>query len=256
MTTLPRPASTTRLTRAAKSSDTTPTRAQAVYAALKADVAEFRLLPGDRFTETELAERLGVSRTPVREALYQLQREGFMSVQFRNGWSVNPYDFERFENLYDLRQVLELEAVRRLCERAESLAALDSLEAYWLLTEAERDNDGASVARHDEAFHLALVEATGNPEMARVHADVTERIRIVRRLDFTQRERIETTYAEHAEILKAIRRRRTERAISLLAAHIQASRAEVRKITLHKLFEARRRGHENEPLLPTDTDNP
>lgn len=251
-----RPVSPKPPSRGAKGSDATPTRAQAVYAALKADVAEFRLLPGDRFTETELADRLGVSRTPVREALYQLQREGFMSVQFRNGWSVNPYDFERFENLYDLRQILELEAVRRLCDRAESLTALDRLEAYWLLTEAERDNDGASVARHDEAFHLALVEATGNPEMARVHADVTERIRIVRRLDFTQRERIDTTYAEHAEILRAIRRRRTERASSLLAAHIQASRAEVRKITLHKLFEARRRGREDEHTGPANLVNP
>ncbi|WP_341678593.1 GntR family transcriptional regulator [Niveibacterium sp. SC-1] len=220
------------------------TRAEAVYVSLKEDIAEFRLLPGDRFTETEVAERLGVSRTPVREALYQLQREGFLSVQFRNGWSVNPYDFERFENLYDLRQVLELEAVRRLCERSESLEALAELEAYWLLDAASRDADPHSVARQDERFHTALVAAAGNPEMARVHADVTERIRIVRRLDFTQPERVEATYREHAEILRAIRRRRTERATSLLAAHIAESRAEVRKITLHKLFEARRRARD------------
>ncbi|QSI75038.1 GntR family transcriptional regulator [Niveibacterium microcysteis] len=226
----------------ARAAEQPATRAQAVYAAIKDDIAEFRLLPGDRFTETELAERLGVSRTPVREALYQLQREGFLSVQFRNGWSVNPYDFDRFENLYDLRQLIELESVRRLCDRKESLSALTRLEAYWLLDESERDNDGRSVALQDEAFHMALVEAAGNPEMARVHADVTERIRIVRRLDFTQRERIETTYAEHAAILRAIRRRGSERATSLLAAHIEASRAEVRKITLHKLYEARRTG--------------
>ena len=218
------------------------TRAQAVYAAIKEDIAEFRLLPGDRFTETELAERLGVSRTPVREALYQLQREGFLAVQFRNGWSVNPYDFDRFENLYDLRQLLELEAVRRLCERRESLEALRALEDYWLKSADERDQDGRNVARQDEAFHTALVEAAGNPEMARVHADVTERIRIVRRLDFTQQDRVDATFSEHAAILRAIRRRSTERATSLLAAHIEASRAEVRKITLHKLFEARRAG--------------
>jgi len=220
------------------------TRAEAVYASLKEDIAEFRLLPGDRFTETELAQRLGVSRTPVREALYQLQREGFLSVQFRNGWSVNPYDFERFENLYDLRQVLELEAVRRLCERSESLDGLVELETYWLAPAETRDADPHSVARQDERFHTALVAAAGNPEMARVHADVTERIRIVRRLDFTQPERVEATYREHAEILKAIRRRRSERATSLLAAHIAESRAEVRKITLHKLFEARRQAHD------------
>lgn len=218
------------------------TRAQTVYAALKDELASFRLLPGDRFTETEVAERLGVSRTPVREALYQLQREGFLSVQFRSGWSVNPYDFERFEHLYDLRQLIELEAARRLCKRSESSPALSALETYWLAEGTARDPDGRSVARQDELFHITLVELAGNPEMARVHADVTERIRIIRSLDFTQQERIDTTYSEHAAILTAILHRRAERATSLLAAHIEASRAEVRKITLHKLYEARRQG--------------
>ncbi len=218
------------------------TRAQTVYAALKDELASFRLLPGDRFTETEVAERLGVSRTPVREALYQLQREGFLSVQFRSGWSVNPYDFERFEHLYDLRQLIELEAARRLCKRSDTPPALTALETYWLAEGDARDPDGRSVAREDEQFHITLVALAGNPEMARVHADVTDRIRIIRSLDFTQQERIDTTYAEHAAILTAILHRRAERATSLLAAHIEASRAEVRKITLHKLYEARRAG--------------
>jgi hypothetical protein len=72
-------------------------------------------VPGDRFTENEISERLGVSRTPVRQALFRLQQEGFVEVLFRSGWRVLPFDFDQFEQLYDLRMVLETTAVQRLC---------------------------------------------------------------------------------------------------------------------------------------------
>ena len=68
-------------------------RADEVYAQLKHDIGEFSLVPGDRFTETEVSERLGVSRTPVRQALFKLQQEGFVEVLFRSGWRVLPFDF-------------------------------------------------------------------------------------------------------------------------------------------------------------------
>ena len=91
------------------------------------------------------------------------------------------------------------------------------------------------MARLDEEFHTALVAAAGNPELARVHQSITERIRIVRRLDFTHPERIAYTYLEHAEILRAILSRRPARAVQLLKAHIEASKREVRNISLHRL---------------------
>ena len=72
-------------------------RADEVYAQLKRDIAGFHLVPGDRFTENELSERLGVSRTPVRQALFRLQQEGYVEVLFRSGWRVLPFDFEQFE---------------------------------------------------------------------------------------------------------------------------------------------------------------
>ena len=97
-----------------------------------------------------------------------------------------------------------------------------------------------TVDRLDEEFHGALVRAIGNAEMARVHADVTERIRIIRRLDFTKPSRVEATYDEHARILRAITRRRTDEALRLLKAHVEQSKLEVRHITLDMLYRARR----------------
>jgi DNA-binding GntR family transcriptional regulator len=216
-------------------------RADEVYQQLKRDVSEFKLVPGDRFTETEISERLGVSRTPVRQALFRMQQEGFVEVLFRSGWRVLPFDFNQFEELYDLRMVLETTAAHRLCESAVKInpAMLDELAAIWLVSQDLRSSEMAQVSRWDEAFHCALVAAAGNAEMARVHSDVTDRIRVIRRLDFTKQPRIDATYDEHAKILKAIQRKRGDQAAMLLRAHIKTSQAEVRKITLHQVHQAR-----------------
>jgi DNA-binding GntR family transcriptional regulator len=172
--------------------------------------------------------------------LSRLHREGYVEVHFRNGWSVRPFDFEQFEHLYDLRMVLETTAVRRLCENIDGAGLLCQLEQSWLIPEAARHTDDKIVADMDEAFHAALVSAAGNPEIARVHRAVTERICIIRRLDFTKPARIDYTDNEHAQILRAVLARQTNEAVMLLCTHINASKAEVREITLHRLYEARK----------------
>ena len=213
--------------------------AEQVYDTLKAQLHDFQLVPGDRFSEAELGVRLGMSRTPVREALFRLRNEGFLGVESKLGWYVQPIDFGRLEQLYDLRVVLELASVARLCASVEDTPALEALKAIWLVPPVERLTEGRAVGAHDEEFHATLVRAAGNDEMARVHWDVTERIRIIRRLDFTRPDRIEATYAEHAKILRAVIQRKAEQAQLLLKAHIEQSKAEVRKITLHTLQAAR-----------------
>ncbi|MGL9740535.1 GntR family transcriptional regulator, partial [Serratia sp. (in: enterobacteria)] len=194
---------------------------------------------GDRFSESEVAQRMAASRTPVRQAMFRLEREGYVEVLFRSGWQVRPFDFAYFEELYDLRIVLEQEAVKRLCERpaGETPGALAALSRFW--AEAPRLADGKAVSQHDEQFHQALVAAAGNGEMARIHRELTEKIRIIRRLDFTQQARVDATYREHAAILQAILQRQSGAAQTLLGEHIAVSKAEVRKITLHMLHQAR-----------------
>ena len=123
--------------------------------------------------------------------------------------------------------------------RTETVPPLEALKAIWLVPAAERLTDARLVGTHDEEFHAALVRSAGNCEISRVHWDVTERIRIIRHLDFTRGDRIEATYAEHGKILRAIIQRKADQAQMLLKAHIEQSKAEVRKITLATLHEAR-----------------
>jgi len=217
--------------------------AEQVYAVLKSQMLDFSLVPGDRFSEAELGARLGVSRTPVREALFRLRNEGLLDVESKSGWFVRPIDFDKLEQLYDLRVLLESASVARLCARPEVAPELGALKAIWLVPVAERltksADRGREVGALDEQFHATLVRAAGNEEIARVHWDVTERIRIIRRLDFTRADRIEATYAEHAKILRAILQRKADAALLLLRSHIDQSKAEVRKITLATLHETR-----------------
>jgi DNA-binding GntR family transcriptional regulator len=215
--------------------------AELAYAQLKEMIHDFQLLPGDRFSENEMGTRLGVSRTPVREALFRLRNEGFLEVESKAGWFVKPIDFDKLDQLYDLRILLEAASVARLCARADDPPELDLLKAAWLVPAAERLTTMREVGALDEQFHATLVRAAGNAEIAKVHWDVTERIRIVRRLDFTREDRIDATYVEHAKILRAVLQRKADQAQLLLKSHIEQSKAEVRKITLGTLHEARLR---------------
>jgi DNA-binding GntR family transcriptional regulator len=215
--------------------------ADSVYEQLKSELFDFRLLPGDRFSEVEVAERTNASRTPVRQALYRLHREGFLEVRPRSGWEVKPLNFEQLDALYELRILLEQAAVKRLeALEAEQLdTALAPLEKRWLVSPKKRNTCVAEVAVWDEDFHCSLVSAANNPEFVRVHWDVTERIRIVRRLDFTKPARIRVTYEEHSSILRALRQRLFDDAAEQLTVHIRISQIEARKITLFRLQNAR-----------------
>jgi DNA-binding GntR family transcriptional regulator len=222
------------------STPTPATLAEQAYEQIKRMIFEFALLPGDRFSESELTQRINVSRTPLRQALQRLEREGFLQVFPKLGWQVAPLDFEVFDELYDLRVLIECHAAQRLAESLDR-PALKALNEVWLVPEAERADDGDAVGRLDEQFHATLVQGGGNREMARVHREITDRIRIIRRLDFTKPARVAATYDEHARILRAITRRRADEAQRLLRAHIEQSKLEVRHITLDTLYRLRQR---------------
>lgn len=209
-----------------------------IYARVKQDIFEYRLLPGDHFTETEIAERTDASRTPVREALARLQRDGFVQVHFRNGWQVKPLDFDLIDQLYDIRTILEMAAVEKLCSM-EKPPNLADLKKVWLVSPEERLSDGPTVCALDERFHEQIVEAAGNAEMARMHHEITERIRVVRHLDFIKPDRVDATYQEHGQILWNLIRRNLPRTRLLLTSHIDGSKSSVQKITLHMLHRAK-----------------
>jgi len=212
--------------------------ADRVYEALKDDIFEFRLIPGDKFSEGDVGTRLDASRTPVREALYRLQREGFVEVLFRSGWQVKPFDFQQVEELYDLRITLERAAMHKICQQPEIPQTVRTLTAIWNPDHPSERAVGSTVRALDESFHCDLVATAGNREMTRIHREITDRLRIIRRLDFTRDDRIDATYREHAQILEAIRSGHAIDAADRLTSHIRISQKAVREITMEKIREA------------------
>ncbi|XTZ40202.1 GntR family transcriptional regulator [Salmonella enterica] len=212
--------------------------AERIYSELKNDIFDFRLMPGAHFSESEISERMSASRTPVRQALFWLEHEGYVQVYSRSGWQVKPFDFTYFEALYDFRIVLEREAVRRLCGMPPGICSehLAPLVSFWI--DSPRMAPSKALSQQDEQFHTTLVRSSGNSEMVRVHIDLTEKMRIIRHLDFTRDDRVDATYNEHARILQAILKQQTAEAQHILTGHISQSKAEVRKITLHMLQQA------------------
>lgn len=214
--------------------------AEQVYQSVKQSIFDFEYIPGDRFTEQEIAERHGTSRTPVRDALYRLEREGYLQVAFRSGWNVRPFDFKRFGELYDVRVILEQAAIKQLCENGDPNEILP-LRDIWCVPAEARLTDGPVLHELDETFHRTLVATARNAELSKMHMEVSEKIRIVRRLDFTSQNRMDITYDEHSNILNLIARRKTAQAVMAIRAHIEGSKAAVQMITLHMLHEARAR---------------
>jgi DNA-binding GntR family transcriptional regulator len=206
-----------------------------VYQRIKDDIFEFRMPPGERYSEQALATALGVSRTPLRFALHVLAKEGYLDrVDGHSSWQVKPLDLDYYEDLYDFRMSIETVAVRRLCA-ADLMAELLERAAFWRVPKKQRVPDGKQVAHADELFHRNLVELAGNREMLRTFDNLTERIRIIRRLDFINPERIAAAYDEHGKILEMLLGRKADSAELLIKAHIDQSRTEIRHITLHRL---------------------
>jgi DNA-binding GntR family transcriptional regulator len=211
------------------------TLAEDVHRRLKQAIFDFRMPPGQRYSEHELSSVLTVSRTPLRLALHILEHEGYLAnVGGHSAWMVRPLDLAYYEDLYDFRVELEVLAWRRAASQPVT-PALEGLAAFWRMPVAQRPPEGREVAERDEAFHRTLVATFGNRAMLRSFDELTDRIRIIRRLDFVSPERIAAAFDEHAALLAAVEAGDVAGAEARIRDHIEASRVEIRRLTFHHM---------------------
>ena len=193
------------------------------YAAIRAQVVDFRMKPGERVNEFQLARQLGLSRTPVREALNRLASEGFLMLTPNRGFFFRPLDLEALVQFYEVRGVLERGAFLLACERATE-AGITELIDFW--TEAKRiylRDDPDEKLDLDEGFHLKLAELSGNPEFGRQLAAINARIRFARRTEIARGPRHAIMVDDHGKLVVALRRRDAQGGGAILAAHISLS---------------------------------
>jgi DNA-binding GntR family transcriptional regulator len=201
------------------------------YRALKSWILAGEIPLGLRFAEERIAERLSVSRTPVREALLRLSAEHFLERHPEGGFRVNHPTGRSIRELYDVRRALELFAVRRLVEAPGpgAVGQLEELRVEWLALSPERPDVDPDFVLLDEDFHRRLAEAAGNEEIVNELRRIGERIRPVRTQDFTTPGRIDATITQHLAVLDAVLDARPE-AAELLDRHILESQRSVEAI--------------------------
>ncbi len=209
-------------------------RGERVFSALKRRLLAGEYPLGRRLGEERLAAELEVSRTPVREALHRLHAEGIVARHPDGGFCPAPPDVDGMRRLYEVRVGLELQALRRPAATGtvHDHASLEVLRTDWRALADDAPAPGPDFVLLDEAFHVTLAEAAGNPVLVDFLRTVNERIRVVRMQDFLAADRIETTIEQHLGIVDAVLAGRVELAASRFDNHLTESLLVVEQRTL------------------------
>ncbi|MET8679836.1 GntR family transcriptional regulator [Streptomyces sp. NPDC004647] len=197
-----------------------PPAAERVYAHVKQAVLDRRYEGGTLLTEGDLADAVGVSRTPVREALLRLEAEGLIKLYPKKGALVLPVSAQEIGDVVETRLLVEEHAARKAVPALPRL--IERLEE--LLEEQRRfaaEGDLAAVAASDRCFHAEIVRSAGNQILDRLYDQLRDRqLRMGVAVMHAHPDRIAKNIAEHAEILEALRTGDAEAAAAAVHRHV------------------------------------
>lgn len=196
---------------------------QDAYQRIVRDIRTGALNPGDRLTETELASRLQISRTPVREAIRQLEADGLVAHVPRLGATIRTLDPAEISELYEMRAVLEGTAARLAVRAASEVELREIADIHAAMGRLLQD--GGALSKHNQHFHVAILNAARNRFLLKAVDTVQKTLLILGRSTMEQGDRATTALAEHAEILDALQNRDGPAAERLMRAHIQSAHA-------------------------------
>lgn len=201
------------------------------YQALRTSILSGELTPGERLVETHLAQQLQVSRTPIREAFRQLQREGLAVAEASGGLRVITVSVEDAAHLYDCRLALEHAAVTQACLHASD-RTLEQLD--HAIAQAERAVQRQTSTLNtfqllnlDYQFHRQIAESAGNPWLTALLDQVFDKMLLLRVQTTRHNPKVLDICAEHRKIRAAIATRSPDVAQQSIQAHLEASKERV-----------------------------
>ena len=180
-----------------------------------------RLALGEQLSEGALAEQLGVSRTPVREAFLRLETENMVEVRPQRGTYVFYYDAGQLRDISELRGVLETSALRIALAR-NRVKLVENLDKSASEAEAAGTADAVGYQIFDAAFHGALIEATENRELIEAYERISGRVRAIRYRFTHSPEQVVRSQRDHRDIVEALKAGRDAEAIRRLGKHVYA----------------------------------
>jgi DNA-binding GntR family transcriptional regulator len=192
-----------------------------VFNTLRQAILKGELAPGERLMEVSLAQKLGVSRTPVREAIRKLELEGLVLMIPRRGAEVARISEKNLRDVLEVRRGLEDLAIELACARITDSQIVELKKANVNFENSLTSNDVTAIAEADERFHEIIYKAAGNEKLVLVINNIKEqmyRYRLEYIKDGTKRQKL---VSEHKEIVAALERRNLQEAQELMRNHIE-----------------------------------
>ena len=194
------------------------------YQRIKTEIVWCRLMPGEEISEARLAALFGFGKAPVREALFRLSQEGYVTALPRRGHVITPVTLQSVEDIFELRLLLEPAVVEKACGRVDA-ATLYELDA--ICAAGYRPGDIESEARFmtaNQAFHREIARASGNERLARSLSQIMDEMARLLHLGFVLRERPEVLRAEHTALIEALVSGDRDGARAITVTHIESVR--------------------------------
>ena len=203
-----------------------------VFNTLRDAILRGDLQPGERLMEIHLAKKLGVSRTPVREAISMLEQEGLAVTYPRRGAQVAKMTVKDLDDVLEIREVLDTLAASLACRNMNSDDINNLTAACADFEKATRGNDIREVVRTDEAFHNVIYEASGNPRLRAILLNLKGQMYRFRFEYVKVKSNYPFLIKEHKDILEALKTRNEEEVIKHTKKHLVNQMESVRQVIL------------------------
>lgn len=203
-----------------------------VFNTLRDAILRGDLQPGERLMEIHLAKKLGVSRTPVREAISMLEQEGLAVTYPRRGAQVARMTVKDLDDVLEIREVLDTLAASLACRNMNSDDINNLAAACTDFEKATRGNDIREVVRTDEAFHNVIYEASGNPRLRAILLNLKGQMYRFRFEYVKDKSNYPFLIKEHKDILEALKTRNEEEVIKHTKKHLVNQMESVRQVIL------------------------
>jgi DNA-binding GntR family transcriptional regulator len=202
-----------------------------VYDSLKIRIIKNLIAPGEPLNESMLSKELKISKTPIREAMQQLEKEGFIESIPAKGAFVSMISFQDIRELFEIREVLECEVISRAALKADP-ERVEAIRERFVTSESDTKKASAGHFKSGDEVHAFIFETFGNKRLKEIYKRLQDHI-VRSRIHFfnqTPSGRSEESFREHLEILDSLKARDPVRAEKAVRDHLQNSLEYVKKM--------------------------
>lgn len=197
------------------------------YERLRESILSGQMVPGEIYNEMALAKEMGVSRTPVREALLELSSQGLVTFLPRKGVQVNYFTERDVEEVFEIRNAIELAIAEKVARNAASHDFSKVEKALAENAKAAKKQDTQAFLRADRAVHHELAALSGNRRMMAIISNLRDIIHLMSVEALTKPHRLEEVPSEHMQVVEAMRAGDVDKAVEAMRYHMELSKLAV-----------------------------